>query len=113
LRAQRELQKAIVEFKEHYDVFVRKNDLVILDAASFSEAIENADNLHNVQDSSQYFKTEIIKVLDISLAKQTISNGKWLGVIGNFLTKLYPFARLSLRLTSSIAEVDFPLPFPI
>jgi hypothetical protein len=112
-RAQQELQKAIVEFKEHYDDFVRTNDFVILDAASFSEVIENADNLVNVQDSARYFGKEITKVLGISLEKGKSSDGKWLNVIGNFLTKLYPFTRLSLRLTSSIAEVDFLLPNPI
>jgi hypothetical protein len=108
--SQQELQKVILEFTEHYEVFVRKNDFVILDPASFSEAIENADKLHNVHDSARYFKTEIMKVLDISLEKRKTSEGKWPGVIGNFLTKLYPFTRLSLVLTSSIAEVDVPFP---
>ena len=59
----------------------------------------------DIRFAAQIFGKEIRKVLEKAVERQNHPNKNWTGIVANFLSKLYPFVKLSLRLTSAISEV--------
>jgi hypothetical protein len=102
------MRKAIAEFKENYEKFASKNALMLVDDNGVQTAIQKADKISNIRDSATFFAKEISNVLQITEKKKKVSDAKWTGVVSNFLRKFYPLARLSLRLTTTIADVRSP-----
>jgi len=68
-------------------------------------AIQKADAGNDIKQSAKIFGDEILRVSRITGDKLETSKAKWTGKVGTFITKLYPVAKLSLKLTSAIAKV--------
>ena len=106
-RSLSELNRAVTEFKHHYEQFLKKNQrFVTVDRYKHVEkAIEKAGKEQDINRSVKIFETEISGALRVMGRNQDLSKSKWVGKLGSFMTTVYPVARLSLRLTSAIADV--------
>src|SRR5438045_7523020 len=94
VKALARLDHAIRDFKQHYDLFTEKHKLIkILEVQT---AIERAGADNDIKRSAQLFEIEISTTMQVWQQKQELANSTWIGKFGNFLTKLYPLARLSL-----------------
>jgi intracellular sulfur oxidation DsrE/DsrF family protein len=111
-KAREQLKLTVDQFKENYERFAIKYHLSLTDNELVRSAIQNADNVIEIRDSARIFTKEISNVLRITKEKQKTSDAKWTGIVCNFMSKLYPLTRLSLRLTSAIAEVSIHFKAP-
>jgi hypothetical protein len=73
------------------------------------QALENAGKENDIIQSAEIFATEISAIMGVRERKYGASQSKWTGKFVNFLIKLYPVAKLSLRLTSALADVSSDL----
>jgi hypothetical protein len=106
-RALSELNSAVTEFKHHYEEFSKKDQRFIrVDRYSdVQKAIEKAGKEQDINRSASIFETEISAAFRVMGKNQDLSKSKWVGKLSGFMTKVYPIARLSLRLTSAIVDV--------
>lgn len=104
-KALSELNSAVTKFKNHYGQFAQKNRQFLRVDHDVHQAIEKAGKEQDIKRSAGIFGKEINATLQVTERKRDISNCKWTGKLSNFIIKLYPVARLSLRLTSAIADV--------
>lgn len=104
-RSGSELQKAIHEFKHNYRLFAQKNkQYIILDEAldkAFQISFETAD----IRDTAEVFRKHVWKTLETMETRKEKLVNKWTTKVGQFVTKLYPVARLASGLTAATAEV--------
>jgi len=105
LRALSELKKATLMFQGHYTGFGKKNPLYLQVDDDVCEAIEKAGRENNIKRSAELFGKEISSTIQVTDKKNDLSRAKWHGKLAIFMSKVYPVARLSLRLTSTAAEV--------
>ena len=105
-RALLELKAVVAEFKEHYTRYAEKNRKFIRIEDQVDHAIQKARAEENIKRSAEIFGAEIAAVMRVTDEKQKRSKEMWKGRVGSFLTKVYPVVRLSLQLTSAIAEVS-------
>ena len=104
-RALSELESAVTEFQKQYLRFLEKNRKYTRIEDAIDLAIQKAKSEKEIKRSAKIFGEEIARVTRIAGDKRVASEMTWRGRVGSFVTKLYPLARLSLRLTGSIAEV--------
>jgi hypothetical protein len=105
-RSLSELKNAVADFKAHYELFAKNHEgFVRIDDAIYP-ALEKATKNQDMKCSAQIFGEEITTVLKIRERKKELSNATWTGKLGKFLMSLYPVAKLSLGLTSVVAEVS-------
>lgn len=104
MRLVSELKSAIDDFKGNYHQFAEKNPhyLLIEDEEDFNEAFNNSQAEVDIRKAAQTFGNRIWTVLK-RVEKNT--EAKWTTRLGEFLTKLYPLARLSLVMAGGIADV--------
>jgi hypothetical protein len=102
---------AIDEFKHNYQTFAKNHNLPLTNDEGLRALISNADKVA-VRESAVFFAAEASNVLRITLDKKEAADSKLIGIVSNFLSKLYPLARFSLRLASHIAEV-LPIEFQV
>jgi hypothetical protein len=95
----------VTEFKEHYELFAKRNQTLFRVEDDVHAAIMKAAMNENIKRSAVLFGSEITTTINVLKRKQELSQSKWTGKLGNFLTKFYPVACLSLRLSSVIADV--------
>ena len=111
-RAFSELGAAVAEFKEHYSTFAEKNRQFVQIHDEVQMAIDKAGNNNDIKVSARIFEKEIMEILTAREKRQETAKTKWSGRLATFLSKLYPVANLSLRLTVNISEV-IPLAFVV
>jgi hypothetical protein len=87
-----------------YESFANKHQLARIGNVDWE--IETEDVHGNLCDSAQLFETHILSVLEITTAKQQLSDAKWTGVLRKLLVNLHPLVKTSLKLTGTIAGVD-------
>jgi hypothetical protein len=97
-----ELEAALEEFRKNYQRYADKYQLVRMQ--NFNWSIQTMDG--NLTSTGQFFTNQISSILEVTTAKQKLSDAKWPGVLGNFLAKLYPLVKTSLQLTGVIASVN-------
>ena len=68
-------------------------------------ALQVVEAQPDINSAAEIFGKEIRRVLEKAVEKHHGSKKNWIGLVANFLSKLYPFVKLSLHLTSAIAEV--------
>jgi len=90
---------------DEYHQFAKRNNLSMLNDTELSEALDIANAEHDLGAAACTFRNEIKKVLRIEKDKQLLSKGTWVRTLEEFLIKLYPLARLSLRVTGALAQV--------
>ena len=102
-----ELNRAVTEFKRHYEQFSKKNQRFIrVDRyKDVEKAIEKAGKEQDINRSAKIFETEISGALRVLGRNQDLTKSRWVGKLGRFMTTVYPVARLSLLLTGAIANV--------
>jgi hypothetical protein len=99
-----ELEAALEEFRKNYQPYAEKYQLVRMQNLDWSlQAVDAKGDLTN---TAQFFTNQISSILEVTTTKQKISDAKSIGVLGKFLSKLYPLVKTSLQLTGVIAEVD-------
>jgi hypothetical protein len=69
-------------------------------------SLQAVDAKGDLTNTAQFFTNQISSILEVTTTKQKISDAKSIGVLGKFLSKLYPLVKTSLQLTGVIAEVD-------
>lgn len=105
-RSLTELDVAMTEFRQNYELFAKKHPDVFLLNEEFSPAFRSAEASDDIKRSAQVFGNGIWAVLQTMEAKKNIGKSEWLTKLGTFLTKVYPVAVLSLNLTASVADVS-------
>jgi hypothetical protein len=105
VRALSELTNATATFQDRYMGFVKKNARYIRVDDDVYKAIEKAGKEKDIKRSAKLFGEEIKSAVEMRERKKDLSQATWLGKLANFMSKVYPVARLSLRLTSTIADV--------
>jgi len=107
VRALTELNTAVLEFKERCELLAKRNQkMVRIDEAAQTailEATKNAD----IQSAATFFGSQISAAIRARTMRQETPDSVWSNKLCKFLTKLYPVARLSLGLTSALAEVYY------
>lgn len=101
-----ELDDAIAEFKNNYELFMAVNSKFVLIDDDFRGAFQKAEAGGNVRQSAEIFRHTVWATVRTVENKQKYVQQKWIAKVGNFLTKLYPIAKLSLGLAGAIAEVS-------
>lgn len=104
VRARSELMEAVDKFKEHYEEFAKENRRFVRIENDVHVAIGNAAADKNINRLAKLFGAQISTALLIRDRVRESSTSRWTGKLSDFLTKFYPIARFSLRLTSSISE---------
>jgi hypothetical protein len=104
-KSQSELAEAISDFKKNYENFAMNNPRFILIDDDLQNAFTTADAGDDVRHSAQLFGSGIKSVLRTIETKNKINESKWTTRVGNFMTKLYPVARLSLSLVEAVGNV--------
>ena len=99
------LRSVINSFNQNYEQFAVTHSLVLTSDTDMLAALQMVETERDVRFAAQIFRKEIRRVLEKAVEKHDRSNKNWTGLVANFLAKLYPFVKLSLRLTSAIAEV--------
>ena len=105
-RSLTELDIAMTEFRQNYELFAKKHPDVFLLDDEFNTAFRSAEATDDIKRSAQIFGDGIWAVLQTIETKKNIGKSAWLTKLGNFLTKVYPVAMLSLNLTTTVAEVS-------
>ena len=105
---------ALTQFEHNYEVFVNHHGqsryVVITEEVDI--AFRNAEAEKNVAMSARTFSRKITTVLDSIKSRQEGTKPKWTTKLGGFLQKIYPIARLTLNITSSVSEAT-PLSMPL
>ena len=84
----------------------RINDLSEwIDIVTFKRRSRRREKEQDINRSASIFETEISAAFRVMGKNQDLSKSKWVGKLSGFMTKVYPIARLSLRLTSAIVDV--------
>ena len=109
-RSLTELDVAMTEFRENYELFATKNSHVLLIDNQLNTTFHNAEASDDIRRSAQIFGDGIWAILQTMETKENSGKSGWLTKLGNFLTRLYPVAMLSLNLAAAIAEVS---PWPL
>ena len=104
-RALSELRTATAIFQDRYIDFVKKNNLYLCVDDDVFKALEKAEKEKDVKRSAELFGKEIKSAVQVRERKKDLSKARWLGKLANFMSKVYPVARLSLRLTSAVSDV--------
>lgn len=105
LRALSELKNATLMFEGHYRGFGKKNQQYLQIEDDVYEAIEKAGKEKDIKQSAKLFGKEISSIIQVVDKKKDLSRARWPGKLAIFMSKVYPVARLSLRLTSTVADV--------
>lgn len=101
-----ELEVAITNFNIRYNQFnLKQHSTHELNVDHFRFAFNAAQVERDISISSRIFENEITDIIRRMERKSGIKNTKWTATMAKFITKLYPLARFSLRLTSAIADV--------
>lgn len=67
--------------------------------------MQAADIVGDLRASAATFEKEIQKIIQIKVQKNQLKKGNWTECFTSFVGKLYPLAKISLDLTSSITGV--------
>ena len=70
------------------------------------KALQLAGSEKDIKRSAKIFEEQIEVTVLATEKKQETSKAKWTGKVGAFLKKIYPIARISLKLASSAGEVS-------
>ena len=101
-----ELNTAVLEFKERYELLAKRNQKMVrideVAQTAILEATKNAD----IQSAATFFGSQISAAIRARTMQET-PDSVWSNKLCKFLTKLYPVARLSLGLTSALAEASY------
>lgn len=100
-----ELDGAMTEFRKNYELFAKKHSDVLLLDDEFNNAFHKAEATDDIKRSAQIFGDGIWAVLQTMETKKNARKSTWLGKLGNFVTKVYPVAMLSLNLAAAVGEV--------
>jgi hypothetical protein len=101
------LKRAVTEFEEHYRSFAKDHCQYIRIEDGIHSAIQNAALEEDIAQSANIFADQIRATLLVTEMKEDIrkSTKGWNRTLCKFLSRLYPVARFSLRLTGAFAEV--------
>jgi len=99
------LNDVFEEFQERCECFAKKNRKFVRVKDDVHTAIRTAAREQDIKRAALIFVHEISSAIHTIEKRQEASRSKWTGKLGTFIAKLYPVARLSLRLTSAVAEV--------
>jgi hypothetical protein len=109
-RALSELEAAVAEFEDHYSTFAEKNQQFLPTCDRIPDelrvAIGKAEGGSDMKLSARIFEEQIAGILQATKSKEEVSKNSWTGRLANFLSKLYPVAKLSLGITTSISGVS-------
>ena len=106
-RALKDLKEASTVFEENYEYYIKMNPQqgIIKSDEGIQMAIDKAGKSADMKRSAKIFGNEILMTLNAMEKKTKMSDLRWTSKLGNFLSKLYPVAMLSLSFTGVIAEV--------
>lgn len=105
-RAVLDLNAAVAEFKKHYLLFAKNNDKFITIAeADLENALSNAASVQSVSESAKVFGKKVMTVMHVTEKKNGLSKAKWTIRVGEFCSKLYPVARISIQLAGVAGDV--------
>ena len=100
-----EMDGAMIEFRKNYELFAKRHSDVLLLDDEFNNAFHKAETTDDIKRSTQIFGDGIWAVLQTMETKKNARKSTWLGKLGNFVTKVYPVAMLSLNLAAAVADV--------
>jgi len=103
-RSATELEKAIDEFKVNYQHFAQQNKQYIILEDALDGAFQKPHATLNLRDTAEMIRQKLRTTMNTSQTKKE-SHDKWTSKIGQFVTKLYPVAKLASGHTASVAEV--------
>lgn len=103
-----DLNHALKNLEEHNKQFISTNPEFVTIKDCFDTALHEADAHPNITQGCHVLSKGILATLRILEAKKTFKKDRWITKVGKFLKKLYPVARLSLSLASTVAAV-FPV----
>ena len=104
-RSALELQKALDKFKLNYQLFVRNNKQYINVEEALDDAFLSLHGPVNIRDTAEIIRQKLWTTMTTSQTNKESQSSKWTTKIGQFVTKLYPVAKLASGLTASVAEV--------
>lgn len=100
-----DLTNALKNLEEHNRQFISTNPGFITIKNCFDTALHEADCHPEITQGCRVLSKGILTTLRILEAEKNTEKDKLITKVGNFLKKLYPVARISLSLASTIAGV--------
>jgi hypothetical protein len=112
-----EFTHALIEFEQNYELFINFNhsrSQFVIMRQQIDTAFQNADTEESIAISARRFSTRLSKVLASIKTKQESNSCKWTIKLVNFVQKIYPLARLTLDMTSSLSQATpFSIPLKV
>jgi hypothetical protein len=104
-KALRELRKVSERFRHNYERFLAKHDQFLTLNNEIDSAIQVAEVGTEISYSAAIFKKHISNVLEVNNRKEEYSNTKWPSKVGRLLGALYPVVKITIGITTTVAEV--------
>jgi hypothetical protein len=108
-RSLAEFQAAVTKFTENYKRFASKHAQYLVVEDDFYDAFLTAKTGNDISQAGQIFGDQVSASLGAFENKKTATKGNWTTRLGNFFTKLYPVARLTLSLAGAVGDVTLKL----
>jgi hypothetical protein len=107
-KAQAELTAVSAQFTEYYENFLAKHKQFIRLNDEICCVIRDTETKNDICHWGMAFKQHIENVLQVSRQKEEKSSERWHFKVGRWLSALYPIARISIGITTSMADVCSP-----
>lgn len=110
-RSLTEFEAAVTKFTENYKRFASKHAQYLVVEDDFYQAFLVAKTGNDISQAGQLFGNQVSASLGAFEKKKTATQGNWTTRLGNFFTKLYPVARLTLSLAGEVGGVSLKLDY--
>jgi hypothetical protein len=104
-----ELNEVLADFQQNYEKFAASNCQYFVIGEDFQGLARITQPGSDIRQSAKIFGERARTVLETLERKKKLSANKWSTRIANFLTKLYPVAKLSCGFVGAVAEVRGPI----
>lgn len=106
LKAELELSAATERFGRHYQRFLTKHaQFVTLDKEIHLAIQSVTDTSPDLAQSAAVFRNRIAAVLEAKCREEALTMTRWPSKVGRLLAALFPLAKLSVGIASSMADV--------
>ena len=101
------LQLVVTEFEANYTAFASRNQFLRSVESEVHKALQVATKENDIKHAARVFANKITASLQAEEEKQAVLQVKWRSRLVKFIVKLYLIVRLSLEVTSLVADVTY------
>jgi len=111
-----EFTLALMEFEKNYKLFVEHqyHSRLVVIGGDVDTAFQSAETEKRIAISARIFSRRLTTVLGSLKAQREDQSQKWIAKLVNFVQRIYPIARITLEVTSSLSQATvFSMPLQV